>query len=89
MVANELKPTPRNRLNRSLVPRVHRPSQLQLGILHIVAKRYVVHPRLQRGVEELEPAICVITDIENQAFTQEKMFEPKAGRDACIRDTSN
>ena len=89
MIANELKPTACNRLNRGLVPMVHRPSQLHLGILHIVAKRYVVHPRLQRRVEEFEPASCVITDIENQAFTQEKMFESEAGRDTYIRDTSN
>lgn len=42
-----------------------------------------MYPRLQRGVKELEPAVCIITDVENQALAQKKMFEPKACCDTC------
>ena len=65
MVADELKTISRNLSNRWLVPRVHRPPQLQLCIRHIVTERDVVHPRLERGVEKLEPTVCSITNIEN------------------------
>ena len=88
MVANKLEATPRDRSSRLLVRRVHGPPQFQLSISHIFTKGNVVHPRLERWVKELEPTICTVADVEDQAFTQKQMFESKACRDSCIRDTT-